>query len=66
MIADVAHSGSKTGNKYFFMTQDGGSPGPAIKEFMKLVCSMRPEWPITDGVTIGNDSVRAYVVEAKK
>ena len=66
MIADVAHSGSKTGNKYFFMTQDGGSPGPAIKEIIKWACSMRPEYLITDGVTIGNDSVRAYVVEAKK
>jgi hypothetical protein len=47
------------------MTQDAGSPGPAIKEIVKWVCALRPEFPMTNGETVGNDSVRAYVVEAK-
>ena len=62
--------GSKTGNKFFYMTQDAGSPGPAIKEIVNWACNMRVTVERgclkTDGETIGSDFVRAHVVQVKK
>ena len=52
------------------MTQNISSPAPALLEVIKWACNMRatvePGYLVTDGETIGNDSVRVYVVEAKK
>jgi uncharacterized protein YegL len=36
VIAEVAHWGSKTGQKFFFMAEADGSPGAAIKEIAKF------------------------------
>ena len=37
VIAEVAHWRSKTGTKFFFMAEDAGSPGAAIKEIVKFL-----------------------------
>jgi uncharacterized protein YegL len=70
VIAEVAHWGSKTEPKFYFMAQDISSPAPALLEIINWACNMRatvePGYSITDGETVGNDSVRVYVVEAKK
>ena len=39
VIAEVAHWGSGTGTKFFFMADVAGSPGEAIKEIIKFLTS---------------------------
>ena len=63
VIAEVAHWGSKTGTKFFFMAEDAGSPGAAIKEIIKFIIqtivasakSNQAAFQITDGATIGGN-----------
>jgi hypothetical protein len=75
VIADVAHWGSKTGKKFFFMTQDAGSPGPAIKEIISFIVqtivasakSNQAAFQITNGATIGGNGasgVTSFVIDA--
>lgn len=81
VIAEVAHWGSKTEPKVYFMSEHIANPAPALIEIIKWVCNIgfivrdvysdgnikkNPGYLVTDGETIGNDSVRVYVVEAKK
>ena len=37
VLAEISHWGSRTGTKYFFMAEDAGSPGAAIKEIVKFL-----------------------------
>jgi hypothetical protein len=39
VIAEVAHWGSRTGTKFFFMAENDVSPGAAIKEIIKFTVS---------------------------
>lgn len=81
VIAEVAHWGSKTEPKVYFMSEHIVNPAPALREIIKWVCNIsfivrdvysdgninkNPGYLVRDGEAIGNDSVRAYVVEAKK
>ena len=77
VIADVAHWGSKTGTKFFFLQQDAGSPGAAIKEIVNFIIqtivasakSNKPTFQITNGATIGGNGagaggVTTFVIDA--
>ena len=70
VIADVAHWGSDAEAKFYLISENCANPAPALLEILKWACNMvarvEPALRITDGETIGNDSVRAYVVEARK
>lgn len=45
VIAELAHWGSKTSTKIYFMAEDAGSPGPAIKELIRFFNSDDPISP---------------------
>ena len=70
VIAEVAHWGSDAEAKFYLISENCANPAPALLEILKWACNMvarvEPALRITDGETIGNDSVRAYVVEARK
>ena len=61
VIADVARWNSGGGKKFFFMADDGVSPGPAIKEITHFIVTTivtsaklnKPSFAIEDGKTIG-------------
>ena len=56
VIADVARWNSGGGKKFFFMADDGVSPGPAIKEIIRFIVQMmknESSFAIEDGKTIG-------------
>jgi uncharacterized protein YegL len=63
VIAEVAHWGSRTGTKFFFMAENDGSPGAAIKEIIKFIIqtivasakSNQAAFQITDGAVIGGN-----------
>lgn len=76
VIAEVSHWRNRTGTKFFFMAEDAGSPGAAIKEMVKFLISTgpvgsassdQPAFQITDGATIGgdisSDGVTTYVID---
>ena len=76
VIADVARWNSGGGKKFFFMAEDVGSPGPAIKEIIKfivqtIVTSAKmnvPSFQIEDGKTIGDTGagggVTTFVIDS--
>ena len=70
VIADVAHWGSDAEAKFYLISENCANPAPALLEILKWACNMvarvEPALRITDGEAFGNDSVRAYVVKAKK
>jgi len=61
VIAQVARWNSKSGKKFFFMADEGGSPGAAIKEIIRFIIqtivasarSNQAAFQIEDGKTIG-------------
>ena len=76
VIAEVAHWGSRTGTKFFFMAADDGSPGSAIGEIigflMQIVIALGlsrlRKFPFVDGQILGGNGqgsggVTVFVVD---
>ena len=76
VIADVARWNSGGGKKFFFMADDVGSPGPAIKEIIKFIVQTIvnsakmnvPRFQFEDGKTIGDTGagggVTTFVIDS--